>query len=182
MLKRVFVGIGSNIHPERHIISALDAIATTGTPLRISPIYQCKPVGFDGDLFCNLVVEFQYPGNIDLLQDWLYQIEINLGKPLNHIKYQPRTIDLDILLVDDLIQCSPQIDIPRSDITQFAFVLKPLMDLAPDFIHPLIQLSIKDLWNSSQLNAFPLTECTESFKKELLDKLPNAIWVNSKDT
>lgn len=165
------MGVGSNIAPEQHIIAALHGIAKHATQLRISPIYQCPPVGFEGNLFYNLVIEFQYKDNLSTLQKWLSTIELNLGKPVNTSSYQSRTIDLDILLADNIIELSPYMKIPRSDIVQFAFVLKPLMDLAPELIHPILQLSMAELWKHSQLKEFPLTDCNPRFKQRLLEQL-----------
>ncbi len=59
-MARVFVGIGSNIDPQANIASILRLLQNHFAPLRTSPIYQCPAVGFEGSIFYNLVVEFQY--------------------------------------------------------------------------------------------------------------------------
>ena len=124
--------------------------------LIISPIYQSPALGFDGDAFLNLVVKFNYNDSLDSLRKWLYQMENQHDGNVDGPRYQPRTLDLDLLLFGDLIEINSEYEIPRSDITKFAFVLKPLVDIAPDLVHPQLQLSMSQLWAQSKLQAFPL--------------------------
>lgn len=160
-MTRVFVSIGSNINPKENIKNCLQFLKTAFPDLTHSPIYQSPPVGFQGDLFYNLVVEFTYSDTLQHLRQVLSEIEAKYQGPLDGPKYCSRTIDLDLLLFGHLIEITEAYELPRSDIIKFAFVLKPLADLAPDVVHPQLQLTIKELWQNSQLKTSELEDHTE---------------------
>ena len=61
-------------------------------------------------------------------------------------KFSDRTLDIDILLYDDLYVISPQLEIPRDEIMTFAHVLKPLADIAPGFVHPQSRKPMERIW------------------------------------
>jgi len=67
-------------------------------------------------------------------------------------KFSDRSLDIDILLYDDLVLRSPVLEIPRAEIVRFAHVLKPLVDLDPELIHPTERRSMADIWDSSGLS------------------------------
>ncbi len=74
-------------------------------------------------------------------------IEKKLGRVRTATPYEPRTIDIDILFYDDLINGSHQLTIPHSHIAERRFTLTPLAEIMPEFIHPVHQKSILELWN-----------------------------------
>ena len=85
--------------------------------------------------------------DIDTVATLLRDIEYQYGREVNAQKYNPRTLDLDLLLYDDLIMQTPA-QIPRDEITHNAFVLWPLAEIAGDKIHPVYQISYAQLWQT----------------------------------
>lgn len=155
----VYVGIGSNIDKKRHISAVLLDMEIVFDELRVSPIFESEAVNCSGANYYNLVVELTTELSISALQQTLKSLEIKHGKKPSDKRYEPRTIDLDILLVDDVIRVADPI-LPRPEILHNAFVLWPLAELAGDVIHPQAQVSITQLWqafdkSSQQLQLAP---------------------------
>ena len=92
-----YIGVGSNIERHRHIEEAVRELSKLGGDLRLSTIYECDAVGFESEPFYNLVVEMKT--SIDLLSfsERLREIEIRWGRVIDAGKYEPRTLDLDII-------------------------------------------------------------------------------------
>jgi len=146
-MARVFVGVGSNIQPQRHVASALAELARCFGPVQASPAYRSRAVGFEGDDFINLVVSFESALPPARLADKLHEIEQACGRQRNSKRFAPRVIDLDILMVGDFVSAGqerPQL--PRGEILDYAFVLRPLAELAPDKIHPVEACRCDALW------------------------------------
>jgi 2-amino-4-hydroxy-6-hydroxymethyldihydropteridine diphosphokinase len=78
------------------------------------------------------------------LLDTLKQAEVQIGRE-HTFRWGPRLIDLDILFYDDLVIDTPPLVIPHPRLHERAFVLVPLMDIAPDLVHPALGKSIRDL-------------------------------------
>jgi 2-amino-4-hydroxy-6-hydroxymethyldihydropteridine diphosphokinase len=76
----------------------------------------------------------------------LERIEALCGRPHGAPKWAPRTIDLDILMYDQLVSDTPGLLVPRPDLLRRAFMLKPLADIAPELRHPTQHRSIGELW------------------------------------
>jgi len=142
----VYLGIGSNIDRETSIRNGLTALKSLYGELQISPVYESKAFGFEGDDFFNLVVGFKTEFDIDKVETQLKEVELQSGRKQSEISHSPRTLDIDLLLYGDLI-CDKH-ELPRVDITEYAFVLKPLCDLAPDLIHPVEKKTIHELWTN----------------------------------
>jgi 2-amino-4-hydroxy-6-hydroxymethyldihydropteridine diphosphokinase len=112
------------------------ALATSVRLLQASPIYETEPWGFlDQPAFLNqaLQAETDLPP-LDLLT-YLKDLEAQLGRMPN-FRYGPRLIDIDILLYDDLVLSLPGLEIPHPRLAERAFILVPLVDLAPDLRYP----------------------------------------------
>lgn len=146
MSAEVFVGIGSNIEPERHVRAALAGLEARFGALRISPVYRTRAVGFEGADFLNLVVAFVTEEDVHAVDAALGELEIAAGRRPGGRRFAPRTIDLDLLLYGDLVLEEQGLVLPRPEILKYAFVLKPLADLAGDRRHPLSGESYAEHW------------------------------------
>lgn len=141
-----YLGLGSNVDAERHIATAVHALITAFGDAEISPIYRSKAVGFEGEDFINLAVRVQTAFKPMELRYFLRKLEDSYGRNRAAPKWSDRTLDIDILLYDDLVISNDKLTLPRSDILRFAHVLKPLADIAPDLEHPVEGLSFAELW------------------------------------
>lgn len=142
----VYVSLGSNVQRDRNIRLAVKEMRTAFGNLRLSPVYESASVGFDGSDFLNLVAGFETDNEVHEVVQELRVIEDRLGRDRSQPRFSPRPIDLDILTYDGLIIDEPGIQIPREEILQNAFVLKPLCDIAPDSLHPLVKQDYQALW------------------------------------
>jgi 2-amino-4-hydroxy-6-hydroxymethyldihydropteridine diphosphokinase len=144
-MAQVYVSIGSNIDRERNIGLALQRLADDFGPLQQSSVYESDAVGFDSAPFYNLVVGFVTGESPRILQDYLHEIEALSGRERT-ATLTARTLDLDLLLYDDLVLEQGRLVLPRPDITRYAFVLYPLAEIAPDARHPVSGERYCDLW------------------------------------
>ena len=129
-LAQVFIGVGSNIDREENIRAGLRELRTQFSNVNISTIYETIAVGFEGDNFFNLVVGLETDLTPKELQDKLHEIESQFGRKRGGPRYVSRTLDLDLLLYDDVVCEEEGIQIPREDVIKFAFVLRPLSEIA----------------------------------------------------
>lgn len=144
----VFLGLGSNIERKKNIHFALEKLRERYGEIIFSPTYESEAVGFEGENFYNLVVRINTAETVAQLSASLRQIEDAAGRDRTQPKFSPRTLDIDILLVDDLVGEFDGIKLPRDEILKNAFVLQPLFDVAPDLIHPESGKSIAALWQA----------------------------------
>lgn len=143
-----FLGLGSNIEAERNMASAIACLRETFGEIGFSPFYRCTPFGFEGEDFINAAARVNTAMAPLELRTYLVELENQHQRDREVPKYSSRTLDVDILLYDDLYLLSPQLEIPREEILQAAYVLKPLTDLAPGLVHPVKRQNILDLWKA----------------------------------
>ena len=134
---KVYVGIGSNINQVEHIKACIKSLNKEFINLELSPTYESSSMGFDGPNFYNLVATFRTNHDVVELKRILNAIERDNGRSLGEVKFSSRTLDIDILYYDELVDV--QKNIPRSEIVKFDFVLRPLHDLCPAHVHPITQ-------------------------------------------
>lgn len=146
-MNRAYLSIGSNIEPERHVRAAVAALNERFGPLTLSPVYQTRAVGFDGDDFYNLVVGLDTDTAVDQLAAACREIETEQGRQRTDRRFSARTLDIDLLTLGNIIRDDVPI-LPRDEILKYAFVLKPLVDIAPDELHPLDGRRYADIWAS----------------------------------
>ena len=146
-MPRIYISIGSNIEPARHVRLAVAALHEYYGELTISSVYESAAVGFEGDNFYNLVVGLDTQQDVKEVNRILHEIEDRYGRERSGPRFSARTIDLDLLLYDDLIMQDGKLVLPREEILQNAFVLWPLAEIAPNIIHPVEQISIAALWD-----------------------------------
>lgn len=146
-MAQVYISLGSNIEAEKYLQFGLQALKLQFGPLIQSSIYESESVGFNGNNYLNMVVCAQTTMTVDNTLMTLKQIELNNGRLPNAQKLAPRTLDLDLLLYDDLIADSP-VTLPRGDITKHAFVLWPLAEITPHGRHPVLKKTYGEIWAS----------------------------------
>lgn len=152
-MARVFVGIGSNHEREHHIAFALDSLTQHFGKLQGSPVYVAADVRGGAADYFNLVVGFrcdQAPGDIFTT---LKAIERSAGRRRTTTEC---VLDLDLLTVGDTVTQTDAFELPRRDILEHAFVLRPLADLAPRIRHPVSGQPYADLWRTMAPHAPPL--------------------------
>ncbi len=141
-----YISIGSNIDKDKHIPASLTALENYFGSLTLSSIYESESVGFVGDTFYNLIAGFSTELTVKEVAKILRQIELENGRTRESQKFSSRTLDLDLILFDDLILNDGRLQIPRNEIEHYAFVLEPLAEIAPDLTHPISHLSYAELW------------------------------------
>ena len=147
-MTQVFLGLGSNLDREKNIHAGLIALKNIFGDIVLSNIYESESVGFKGSHFYNLVVSLQTTLTIAELSEALKRIEDVNGRLRSGPKYSPRTLDIDILTYGDFVGVQAGVNLPRVEITENAFVLLPLAELAPNELHPRLKKSYADLWAS----------------------------------
>jgi len=143
----VWVSIGSNIEREKHVLAALQGLSEQFGRLRVSPVYETPAEGFDGDPFYNLVAGFETELPPEDLHGLLRRIEDANGRRRGAVKFSARTLDIDVLTYGDEITDAGGKHLPRDEITRYAFVLKPLADVAGGERHPELGQTYAELWD-----------------------------------
>jgi len=144
----IYISIGSNIEREEHVRGALTDLRRHYGKIDASPVYENPAEGFAGDAFYNLVARVVTAEDIATITRVLGDIEQAHGRTRDTPRFSARTLDLDLLLYDDVVMNTPALTLPRKEIRKYAFVLKPLYDLAPDLILPDHGDALHALWHN----------------------------------
>jgi 2-amino-4-hydroxy-6-hydroxymethyldihydropteridine diphosphokinase len=160
-----YLSLGSNVNAEFHIRAALQSLHASFATCRISPIYRSRAVGFVGDDFVNLVAAVETRLSPGELRQYLRDLEDRYKRDRSAPKFSDRTLDIDILMYDDLVLDSGELRLPRPEILKFAHVLKPLADLAPDLVHPRKGRTMAELWTAAGLDHVALEEIELEWQK-----------------
>ena len=155
-MAEVYVSVGSNVEPERQVRSCLRALRKRFSPLRVSTIYRGKAIGFAGADFLNLVVQFDTTEEVWPVISGLRELEAAHGRCRDSPKFSDRLLDLDLLLYDDLVLEEAGLRLPREEITRYAFVLRPLAELAGERRHPVLGKTFSELWRAMADHSEPL--------------------------
>ena len=147
-MSRIYISIGSNIEAEKHVRLAVAELRRHYGEALLSSVYESEAVGFDGDNFLNMVAGVDTDESVQVVSTVLHAIEDRHGRLRDGPRFSARTLDLDLLLYDDLITDEDGLQIPRDEITKNAFVLWPLAELDPDLRHPLTGLTMGELWQN----------------------------------
>lgn len=130
-----YIGLGSNVgNRDKNLERAIDNLTKEEgiELLRVSSIYETEPVGYENqEDFLNAVVEIETHLDPHELLSVTKSIEAK-QKRVRTVHWGPRTIDLDILLYDDVVLSEPRLRLPHPEVSNRAFVLVPLADLAPE--------------------------------------------------
>lgn len=147
-MAKVYFGIGGNLGDREHYLDRMKSLISEriGLILRYSALYESEPWGFDHEQnFINqvLIVDTQLSPAAILLE--ISFIEGVLGRERSDNGYSARTADIDILFYDQQVMLSPSLVIPHRFLHKRLFVLMPLAEIAPDLIHPLFSVTIREL-------------------------------------
>jgi 2-amino-4-hydroxy-6-hydroxymethyldihydropteridine diphosphokinase len=145
-MPRVYLGVGSNIERERYITAGLDALQDLFGELTLSPVYDSAAIGFDGQPFLNLVAGVDTDLGVGDMARRLRHIEFEHGRLPDASRFSARQLDIDILTYGDATGVVEGVELPRGEILENAFVLRPLADLAPDDCHPVEGRTYRELW------------------------------------
>ncbi len=143
-MHKVFLGIGGNVgNKQKNFNEALVLIEKClGDLLKISSIYETPPWGFKADEnFWNQVILIKTDLEANNLISEINKIEQHFGRQRKAGGYSSRELDIDILYFDEELIQDELLTIPHPRIAQRKFVLVPLVEIAPDFVHPLLQQS-----------------------------------------
>lgn len=150
-MTQVFISIGSNIDPEKHIRAGVKRLQQAFRVVSLSSVYESQSVGFSGDNFLNLVAKVTTDRSVAELQGLFKQIEDDFGRVRDGIKCSSRSLDLDLLLYGNKVQNGNgehEPELPRAEIEYNAFVLWPLAELAPHLQHPVTGQSYDQMWQA----------------------------------
>lgn len=143
----VYLSVGSNIGEKLdNCQRGIRALARFSTITGQSPFYRTEPVDYrDQDWFVNAVVRIETELLPEALLAELKRIQKKSGRKKETIRFGPRTLDLDILLINDLVLETPELVVPHPRMNQRRFVLKPMCDIDSDIIHPVLNETIANL-------------------------------------
>lgn len=145
---QAFVAIGTNIDPHARMLQAAKALKRSFSDVRFSKCYRNPAFGFDGPDFFNAVAGFSTALAIAQLLQELREIEAQCGRQACAPKWEPRAMDLDLLLYDAVVGTGPGYTLPRPDLLKRAYMLGPLAQLAPELLYPPSGPTIGDLWRA----------------------------------
>jgi GTP cyclohydrolase I len=146
--QRVIVSLGSNIEPEHHIPAAIELLEEDGclNVLSVSAVYETAPAGPTGQPpFQNAAVLIETSIEPPELRGVLRGIEAELGRVRTADRYAPRTIDLDIAMIEGVETEVEGTRIPDPDILEQAFLAIPIADIAPEWVHPVTGSTIREI-------------------------------------
>ena len=156
-MARVYLGLGSNIDAEKNLRLGLRELRRRFGDLRISKTYRNAAVGFEGEDFLNLAVELEAdatPGDIHAQIEDIHEIA---GRQRGSDRYSSRPLDIDLLLHGDMVLGEAPLRLPRPDVLEYSFVLRPLSELAPDYVHPETGKTLGEHWQEFDVASHPLT-------------------------
>lgn len=157
-MSKVYLSIGSNKGNRSVLINkAIDEIEKkVGIIISRSSIYQSKSWGFDSNDFYNLCLLIDTDIMPKSLLINLKKIEKSMGREDVDGSYSDRFIDIDILFYDNIITDSEDLKIPHPKIEIRKFVLVPMLEIADDYVHPILNKTIKELYNDCSDQDIPL--------------------------
>ena len=147
-----YVGLGANLSspigkPEETILAAVRDLRPAGSLIACSSLYRTAPVGMEEQpRFVNAAVQMETELAPEALLDFLLAVERSYGRDRQRqLPKGPRTLDLDLLLMDDLVVRGPRLVLPHPELAVRRFVLAPLSEIAPDLRHPVLQATMREL-------------------------------------
>jgi 2-amino-4-hydroxy-6-hydroxymethyldihydropteridine diphosphokinase len=145
---KIYLSLGSNVNREEMLRECKKQLQHHFSDLHISSVYENPAIGFVGDDFYNCVLAFDTELSLEALVNILASIQCDLAGRWDAHQFNDRTIDIDLLLYGDYASDNLDVKLPRADITDYAFVLRPLAELAPNEQHPLLKKTFQELWQA----------------------------------
>lgn len=142
-----YIGLGSNLgDPIAELRGAVSELESRGVELRSrSSLYRTEPVDAPNQAwFVNAVAEIRFGGRPDELLQICLSVEAARGRERNR-RHEPRILDVDVLLLGDTVSSTDELTIPHPRLHQRRFVLEPMVEIAPDVIHPGLRKTMRDL-------------------------------------
>ena len=150
--RTAYIALGSNLAsvfggPPETIRAAVERLSGLGRITAQSSLYETDPVGFHGQpAFSNAVVALETQLEPTGLLQGMLVIEREFGRRRSGaIPNGPRTLDLDLLLIDDLTIASEELTVPHPALAERRFVLQPLDEIAPQLRHPVLRQTVREL-------------------------------------
>ena len=142
----VFLGLGANVGDRKdNILKAIELLKRHVSITKVAPIYETKAFGYTEQAnFYNTALVGTTALDPEKLLHFVKTVEKNSGR-IKRFRWGPREIDIDILFYGDLILKTPTLEIPHPGIPERFFVLKPLSDIAPDLMHPVLKQTVTKL-------------------------------------
>jgi len=153
---RVYLGLGSNIDPEDNLRLGIRELRRRFGELEQSAIYQSAAVGFEGADFLNMVVGLQSDDSPRAILAQAELIHDLAGRDGGSDRFSSRPLDIDLLLYGDRVVDEPTLKVPRSDVLEYSFVLRPLTELDPGLTHPVTGRTMAEHWQEFDAASHPL--------------------------
>ena len=146
-MSKVYLALGSNVGERlSNLRNAANLLAEHISNMKVSLVYETRPMGYlMQSNFLNAAITGDTVLAPDELLKFTKSVENKIGK-VNRFKWGPREIDIDLLLYDDLICRGEMVEVPHPRIQERDFVLRPLMDLDPELMHPLYKKTVRQLY------------------------------------
>ncbi|MBN1459414.1 MAG: 2-amino-4-hydroxy-6-hydroxymethyldihydropteridine diphosphokinase [Armatimonadetes bacterium] len=170
-MARAFVAVGSNIEPEENVEKGLTKLAAQVHVRGLSTFYRTAPLGRpEQDPFLNGVVEIETDLSPRELKTVLREIETECGRVRTHDKYAARTLDLDVIVYDELTVCEEGLILPDPEIPARPFLAVPLAELAPQLVLAGDGHSMSELAEGHARHQMePLTAYTKRLRETVSD-------------
>jgi 2-amino-4-hydroxy-6-hydroxymethyldihydropteridine diphosphokinase len=148
-----YLSLGSNLgDKEKNLERAKQLIVErAGAFSAISSVYKTAPWGFESEhFFLNQMIAIETKFSPEELLILTQAIEKDMGRTQKSRQggYQDRLIDIDLILYDDRVECSENLELPHPLFHQRQFVLEPLNEIAPDLVHPVLKQTVSELLHS----------------------------------
>ena len=164
IVERVYLSIGSNLEPAKHIPAALAELREQFQNVEVSPLYRSAAVGFDGPGFINAAIALDSDWEPDRINQWLHALENRHGRRRDQQRYSSRTLDIDIVLFGDRVLTGDgHLQVPRNEL-KFAFVLRPLLDLAADLRNPATGVRLDQGWPTADADSIQRIDAVQNLQ------------------
>ena len=152
----VHLGLGSNIDPEENLRLGVRELRRIFGEIDLSAVYSSAAIGFDGADFLNMVVRLHSADSPREIQNQAESIHILAGRDRNSDKFSSRPLDIDLLLYGDEFVDEPGLTLPRCDVLDYGFVLRPLAEIDPGLVHPKTGKTMAEHWREFDACSHPL--------------------------